>query len=113
MAQAEQVLTLENGKKLVIVTGIAGPASYATGGFTVTVNSLRFIDNVVSITPTTNKSTTDHATTYDQGTLAGNTFKIKVNDQNVTNAATAATWAELAATTNISAVIFTAIVIGY
>lgn len=113
MAQEEFVISKTvNGKKLVLVTGVAGPASYATNGFTTRVNTLKVIDKVVNIMRTTNRTTDDTNDRDNLSTITGNAFLTKVMTQTVTGAAGAATWAELTATTNISAVIWSFLVIG-
>lgn len=113
MAQQEFVVAKTvNGKKLVLVTGVAGPSSYAANGFTVRVNSIKDIDNVVAMFRTTNRTTADTNDRDNLSTISGNSFLVKVMTQTVTNAATAATWAEVADTTNISAVIWSFLVIG-
>ena len=112
MAQEEFVYKLANGKKLVHVKGVAGPASYATNGFTVRVSSIRNIDHVTSMFRTTNRTTADTNDTDNLSTISGNSFLVKVMTQTVTGEEAAATWAELAAMTNISAVIWSFTVLG-
>ena len=112
MAQKEFLELTAQGKKRVTVTGVAGPSSYAANGFTVRVNSLRSIDNVLSITPTTGRATADTNQVYNLSTITGNSFLVKVMTQTVTASSGNATWAELADAQNISTVIFTFVVLG-
>jgi len=85
---------------------VAGPTSYPTGGFTVTIGELDRIQHcrVVARTEELLKATDiNYSVEY---SWSGNVITIAVYVQTVTNAAGAATWGEIAAGTNLSGVTF-------
>ncbi len=97
-----------DGKKIV-QTIAAGPASYATGGFTVRLNELNKIHAAnVSVRTNLKVSNYVHAVDY---TYSGNAITITVYRIDVTAAAPSA-WSETPSGTDLSSLVLEIVAIG-
>lgn len=86
------------GEPKIVITRTAGPASYATGGFTFTVGDLGSINSGFVI------GANGYTADIDWANSSGNTLKIKA----YTGAGT-----EVTAGTDLSSVYFTVVVVGW
>ena len=93
-----------------VVKSAAGPASYATGGFAITIGELERV-TFAHVIPRTNIEAADLVRQI-QYSWTGNAITVIVRQINTTTASPTA-WAELPAATDISAITFDVIAKGY
>ena len=99
---------LGRGEYKVYAGSVAGPASYPTGGFTITVNGLSKINTAI----VTFKGARPNDLVYQiDVSWSGNVITVKVMSLNVT-AASPVAWGEVAAGTDLSGLTFDIIAIG-
>lgn len=103
------VIALTADGKKIVQTIAAGPASYTTGGFTVRLGELNTI-HAVKVSVRTNLKVDDYVHAVDY-TYSGNTITIIVYRINVTGTSPVA-WAQVPATTDISALSLEIVAIG-
>ncbi|MCR6691523.1 MAG: hypothetical protein MRT15_03960 [archaeon YNP-LCB-003-016] len=102
------VIALTTDGRKIAQTIVSGPSSYATGGFTVRFGELNRIDAAI-IRPRVNLKISNYVHVLDY-TVSGNAITITVYRIDVT--ATTASWSEVPAGTDISALILEITVIG-
>ena len=110
MATTETIIGQTTDGRLIVYWENVGPASYATGGFTVTISSLKKVEAAVHVG---NKS--GYRTEPEEATLSANAIKIPVHYHGYAcpGAPICATGWEIPSGRDLSKAAFSGIVIGF
>jgi len=108
MATTEYILGRTADGRIIVYFENAGPASYAAGGFSVTINALRAVEKIVSL-----GNNYGYRSPTKEASISGNAVTIKVRYYYYACPALCATGWEVTDTRDLSGVTFSGIVIGH
>jgi len=109
MATTETIIGQTKDGRLIVYFQNAGPASYAAGGPTITISSLRAVEKVVSI-----RNDKGYLTTPGNVVISGNTVKVPIYYHYFQCPVTCPTGArEVNNGTDLSGVTLSGIIIGF
>ena len=110
MATTEEVIGQTKDGRILVYFENAGPASYATGGFSVSITTLRTVERVIRV-----GNNSGYRTESEESTITGNSVKIPVHYYGYACPGTpiCATGWEIPAARDLSKATFSGVVIGF
>lgn len=108
MATTEEVIGRTADGRIIVYWENAGPASYSTGGFSVTINALRAVERIVDI-----HNNYGYKSEAGDASISGNAITVKASYYYYACPVTCATGFEVRSGADLSGVTFSGLVVGH